>query len=66
MSDIESRLRYRIDSLEIRIAELERENSKLRDERDSAEYRVRNELEPRLRQAAKDYDSWATSPERGM
>ena len=63
MSDWERE--YKIDSLRERVRELEAENSRLREELDSAEYRVRNELEPRIAIERRAYDAWALDPERG-
>ena len=53
-----------IRRLKERIEKLEEENSKLRDDRDHAEFRVRNELEPLLAEKRRAYDAYITNPER--
>jgi FtsZ-binding cell division protein ZapB len=47
-----------------RIEELKRENNKLSRDLEKVEYRVRNELEPRIKQEQRSYDNWVTNPER--
>lgn len=54
----------KIFNLERENEELKKELRSVRDERDDLSYRVRTELEPRLRQERRSYDAWATDPER--
>lgn len=46
------------------IDELRQENNKLYNDLQKAEYQIRNELEPRIRQEKRSYDNWVTNPER--
>ncbi len=50
--------------LERKNEELESKLSKARDELYSAEFKIRNELEPRIASKRRAYDNWATDPER--
>ena len=50
---------------------LQRENEELRgtisgirNELDSAKFKIRNELEPRIESEKRSYDNWVTNPER--
>ncbi len=58
------RLKEQVTKCKERIAELEEENRKLRDERDHAEFRIRNELEPMIKEKRRAYDAYITDPER--
>jgi len=51
----------RYDRLSDSYNKLEKENNKLYGQKDHAEYRIRNELEPRIKREQRSYDSWATS-----
>ena len=60
-----------IESLRIKIDKLEDENSRLREELRTAEsllrsakFRITEELEPRIREGKKAYDTWVSSPNR--
>lgn len=64
MTDTEERLRAMVERRDDRIRELEADVRRLTTERDAAEFRVRNELEPMVAQRDRAYDDWATSPER--
>ena len=44
-----------------RIEELQIEVNKVANNLDHAEYRIRNELEPRIKREQRSYDSWVTS-----
>lgn len=55
----------KIFNLERENEELRKELGSVRDERDDLSYRVKTELEPRLRQERRSYDAWVTDPERG-
>lgn len=66
MSASREELLWRIDELRNRVRELESENQQLRDDLDSAEFRIRNDLEPRIRADRRAYDRMALDPERGM
>ena len=70
MTNIEQ-LNDTIESLRIKIDKLEDENSRLRGELRttesrlrSAKFRITEELEPRINQDKKAYDTWASSPNR--
>ena len=62
---VEDRLRDRIERLESENARLRAEVSRLTIDRDGYEFRVRTELEPMIERDKRNYDHWATSPERG-
>lgn len=55
-----------VQRLRERIRDLEDENTQLRREYESADFRIRTELEPRIQAEGRRYDTWATNPERGM
>ena len=65
MSDIEEKLRNIIRDLKRKNERLESELSMSRSALDSAEYRIEQELVPRIKREEHAYDSWALSPERG-
>ncbi|MDF2841585.1 MAG: hypothetical protein K0R00_11 [Herbinix sp.] len=44
--------------------DLEENNRKLYDQLDSANFRIRQELEPRIKREGRRYDAWVTDPER--
>lgn len=50
-------LEREVESLEERVKELSSEN-------DHLDYRIRNELEPRLQSERRSYDRWVSDPER--
>lgn len=53
-------LKYKILKLQDTISSLKQENRKLQENRDHAEFRIRTELEPRIRQEQRSYDIWIT------
>ena len=53
-------LKYKISKLQDTISSLKQENRKLQEDKDNAEFRIRTELEPRIKQEERSYDSWAT------
>lgn len=53
-------LKYKISKLQDTISSLEQENRKLQENRDHAEFRIRTELEPRIRQEQRSYDAWVS------
>ena len=53
-------LKYKISKLQDTISSLKQENRKLQENRDHAEFRIRTELEPRIRQEQRSYDIWIT------
>ena len=57
-------LLYDYKKLERKYDELKEKYTKIDLELDSASYRIRNELEPRIQQERRSYDNWATNPER--
>lgn len=63
--ELVQRLRNTISNLRERNGELERENEQLRSQLGSAEFRIRNELEPRIQSDRRAYDNWALDPARG-
>ena len=52
------RLKNKIENLERKISNLNQENKTLQDSVDHAEYRIRTELEPRIKQEHRSYDFW--------
>jgi seryl-tRNA synthetase len=52
------------ERLKRKYEELEERYNKLDLELDSANFRIRNELEPRIRAEKRAYDAWVTNPER--
>lgn len=52
-------LKYKISKLQDTISFLKQENRKLQEDRDNAEFRIRTELEPRIKQERTTYDFWA-------
>lgn len=57
-----SKLEDTIAQLRAQVRELTSILEKVMDERDSAQFRIRNELEPRLRSEKASYDSWVSEP----
>jgi len=57
-------MRYTIEKLRDIISDLREENRKLESKLDSAEYKIKNELEPRIKREERSYDNWVTDPER--
>lgn len=53
-------LKYIISKLQDTISSLKQENRKLQEDRDHAEFRIRTELEPRIKQEERNYDFWIT------
>lgn len=51
-------LKYKISKLQDAISSLKQENRKLQEDRDHAEFRIRTELEPRIKQEQRVYDFW--------
>lgn len=54
-----------IRRLKYRLEEKDREISRLALELDSAEFKIRHELEPRIQAERRAYDRWAANPKRG-
>lgn len=54
-------LSYKLRKANERIGELESENRTLRNKLDNAEYKIREELEPRIASEKRSYDCWVTS-----
>lgn len=52
-------LKYKISKLQDTISFLKQENRKLQEDCDHAEFRIRTELEPRIKQEQRVYDFWA-------
>lgn len=57
-------LKYNFQKLELKYENLERENQKLSSDLDSAEFKIRTELNPRIARERKAYDAFITNPER--
>ena len=57
-------LKDEIRDLKREISWLESENNRLALDLDSAEVKIKTELDPRLKREAASYDSWVTDPER--
>jgi regulator of replication initiation timing len=62
-----------IKKLERRVKNLIKNNRKLQEENkgltnnlSDAEFKIKTELEPRIKQEERSYDNWATSPTKGM
>ena len=51
-------LKYKISKLQNTISSLKQENHKLQEIKDHAEFRIRTELEPRIKQERTTYDFW--------
>jgi len=66
MSDTEDNLRHMVERLQNKNERLEGEVQILRDSLGSAEFRINQELEPRIKAEGCAYDVWATSPEREL
>ena len=62
MSQIED-MRYYIEDLRDIISDLREENRKLESKLESAEHRIKYELEPKIQAERIRYDSWATDTE---
>lgn len=52
-------LKYKISKFQDIISSLKQENHKLQESKDHAEFRIRTELEPRIKQERTIYDFWA-------
>lgn len=59
-------LAWKCRELSDEIEELKRELSECRAERNSLEFKIDTELEPRLKVERASYDAWVTNPERGL
>ena len=57
-------LLYDYKKLERNYDKLKEKYDKIDAELDSANFKIRNELEPRIQQERRSYDNWATNPER--
>jgi len=66
MSDTEERLRDAVQSLLRKNEALESELQTVRSFLASAEYRIENDLEPRIRNDNRAYDLWVAAPDRGF
>lgn len=53
------RLKDKITKLSYQVSKLNQELKKTAEDRDNAEFRIRTELEPRIKQEQKVYDFWA-------
>lgn len=53
------RLKSKIDKLSLQVSKLNQELKKTTEDRDNAEFRIRTELEPRIKQEQRVYDFWA-------
>jgi len=62
MSQIED-MRYAIEKLRNINSDLKKENRRLENELDSAEHRIKYELEPRIKREERSYDNWVTDTE---
>jgi len=62
MNDMEHEMRYIIERLRDKNERLEREVQVLRNSLESAEFRIDQELEPRIKSEHRAYDNWATTP----
>ncbi len=60
----EEEWRRRAIRLSGRVQGLERDLAQAETKLSAAEFRIREELEPRIQAEGRRYDSWATSPER--
>ena len=57
-------LAWKCRELERQVEDLEESVKRLKSENDHLEFRINNELEPRLQHERRAYDSWVTDPER--
>ena len=55
----------KIFNLEDQIEQLKKQLSKANEINDHLSYRIKTELEPRIRNEHRAYDEWVTNPERG-
>lgn len=55
------KLKDKIDKLSSQVSKLNQELKKTAEDRDHAEFRIRTELEPRIKQEQRAYDAWVTS-----
>lgn len=53
-------LKYRIEKLKRKNSELKKELDKVSEEKSHAEFRIKNELEPRIEQEKRNYDFWVS------
>lgn len=58
--DYIAELKWKLEQSRIRCANLEAELDKAKDENSSLDFRIRTELEPRLKQEAHSYDLWVS------
>ena len=58
-------LAWKCRELERQVEDLEESVKRLKSENDHLEFRINNELEPRLKSERDSYDRWVTDPERG-
>lgn len=58
-------LEWKCIELERQVEDLEESIKRLKSENSHLEYRINNELEPRLKSERDSYDRWVTDPERG-
>lgn len=57
-------LAWKCRELERQVEDLEESVKRLKSENDHLEFRINNELEPRLQSERRSYDAWVTNPER--
>lgn len=58
------KLRWQLRDKNNQIEDLQEEIKSLQRKLDSAEYRIRTELEPRIQREKRSYDCWVTNGER--
>lgn len=56
------RLKYKLEDLRNQLRDAERETRKANERADNAEFRIRQELEPRIKREERAYDSFVTRP----
>lgn len=54
------RLKDKINKLSSQVSKLNQELKKTAEDRDHAEFRIRTELEPRIRREERSYDAWVS------
>lgn len=57
-------LAWKCRELEREVENLEEKVKELKSENDHLEFRINNELEPRIQAERRSYDRWVTDPER--
>lgn len=62
--EIIEKLRWQLRDKNSQIEDLQKEIRNLQRKLDSAEYRIKTELEPRIQRERRAYDAWVTNGER--